>query len=84
MHATVSHHLQISYSQTSVVNSLYDRAHKRGSQGQLWAGLTGRSPRLPALGEISAACSIEPQSDGELCTVSIDRIRASETRSADR
>jgi hypothetical protein len=83
MHSTLGYRLQFNNPQSEVANSLYTRAHKRGQWGQLWASLTGRSRALLALGKVHAACPVQSQSDGGICTVPINQIRGSENRSTD-
>jgi len=83
MHTTLDYNLQSNNPQGGVANSLYTRAHNRGRRGQLWASLTGRSRALLALGEVSAAFSVQAQSEGGIRTVPIDQIRGSEGRATD-
>jgi hypothetical protein len=83
MYSAIGCKLQCNNLQRGASNSLYDRARQRGQRGQLWGGLTGRSRALLALGNVNAACIVEAQSYGGIHTVAIDRIRGSESRSAD-
>jgi hypothetical protein len=64
-------------------DGLYSRACDRAQWGALWSMLTGRSRRLLALGEISAACTVRAQRDAGMCNVPIDQIRGSKDRCAD-
>jgi hypothetical protein len=62
-------------------NSLYAVARKGAQQGQFWSSLTGRSRDLLALKQVSAACTVQAESDGGARTVPISQIRGSEGRS---
>jgi len=83
MHSTLCYNLQFNNPRGGAASSLYTRARKRGQRGQLWAGLTGRSRGLLALGEVCTACSVQNQGDGGIRTVSIGQIRGSEGRATD-
>lgn len=83
MHSTRCYKLQYSNPQGEAASSLYTRSCQRGQRGQLWAGLTGQSRGLLALGQVHATGSVEAQGDSGIRTVSIDQICGSENRSAD-
>ena len=63
--------------------ALYRHALTKGRRSQLWAGLTGRSPWLLSLEEISHACTVQARSSGGTRTVAITQICGSEGRAGD-
>jgi len=62
---------------------LYSYVCDRAQWGALWSALTGRSRRLLALGEVSAACTVYAQRDAGMRSVPISQIRGSKDRCAD-
>ena len=64
-------------------NELYFRARSCGWLGQVWSTLTGHSPRLLALAEINATCTVHARCHAGMRTVPISQIRGSEGRSND-
>jgi hypothetical protein len=83
MHGSLRYSLQVSNPQAGATNSLYARTCQRGQRGQLWAGLTGRSRGLLALGEVGETSPSETRSGGGVRMVNISEIQGSESRSAD-
>ncbi len=62
---------------------LYHRARDRGRRGQFWSRLTGRPRCLLDLANVEANCRVQARCDAGVRTVSIDRIRGSESRTRD-